>query len=155
MKFIVMVCATFFDWVNPVSTNAKPACMNMTRKPAMSVHMMLMAILLWPTVSITSASCGLAASFTVTSLAVPVAAPDGSAAGAVACVCAWAVNGRATVDTNSASASAVSTKRVSRRAHRMGEFPPQVIIMNGVRRKKSGRLPQEQVQRHPPTDIYA
>ena len=40
----------------PVSTMAKPACMNMTRKPAMSVQTMLMAILLWPTASITSGS---------------------------------------------------------------------------------------------------
>ena len=46
MKFIVMVCATFFARVKPVSTNAKPACMNMTRNPARSTHTMLIAILL-------------------------------------------------------------------------------------------------------------
>ena len=64
MKFIDMVCAAFFARVKPVSTIAKPACMNMTRKPATSVQTMLIAILLWPTVSITSVSVGLAASFT-------------------------------------------------------------------------------------------
>ncbi len=42
------------------------------------VQTMLIAILLWPTVSITSASVGLAASFTATSAAVPVVAPVGS-----------------------------------------------------------------------------
>ena len=78
MKFIAMVCAAFFARVKPVSTIAKPACMNMTRKPVTSVHMMLMEILLWPTVSITSASVGFFGSLTATSLAVPVAAPLGS-----------------------------------------------------------------------------
>src|SRR5258708_23417567 len=54
--------------------------MNMTRKPVMSVQTTLMAILLWPTVSITSGSVGCLGSFTVTSLAVPVVAPVGSGA---------------------------------------------------------------------------
>lgn len=31
MKFIIMVWAADFARVKPVSTNAKPACMNMTR----------------------------------------------------------------------------------------------------------------------------
>src|SRR5206468_1106949 len=42
------------------------------------VQTMLMEILLWPTVSITSARVGLAGSFTGTSAAVPVTAPVGS-----------------------------------------------------------------------------
>lgn len=71
MKFMLMVCDAFFARVKPVSTIAKPACMNMTRKPVMSVHTMLMATLLWPTVSITSASVGAFASATATSFFVP------------------------------------------------------------------------------------
>src|SRR5436309_9716652 len=43
MKFIVMVCAAFLARVKPVSTIAKPACMNITRNPATSVHTKLMA----------------------------------------------------------------------------------------------------------------
>ena len=43
MKFIAAVCAAFFARQRPVSTNMKPACMNITRKPAMSVHTKLMA----------------------------------------------------------------------------------------------------------------
>src|SRR5882762_11629260 len=46
MKFMVMVCAAFFERVNPVSTSAKPACMNITRKPATSVQTKLMATVL-------------------------------------------------------------------------------------------------------------
>src|SRR5467141_762082 len=46
MKFIVMVCAAFFARVKPVSTRAKPACMNITRKPATSVQTKLMATVL-------------------------------------------------------------------------------------------------------------
>src|SRR5258708_24654029 len=80
MKFIEMGGGGFFARQNPVSTSANPACMNMTRKPVMSVQTTLMAILLWPTVSITSVSVGCLGSFTVTSLAVPVVAPVGSGA---------------------------------------------------------------------------
>src|SRR5260370_36595724 len=80
-KFYVMVWAACFGRGNAVSTSAKPACMNMTRKPVMSVQTKLMEILLWPTVSMTSASVGFFGSFTGTSLAVPVVAPVGSAAG--------------------------------------------------------------------------
>src|SRR6266498_3938610 len=43
MKFIVIVWAAFLARVNPVSTMAKPACMNITRNPATSVHTKLMA----------------------------------------------------------------------------------------------------------------
>ena len=86
MKFIPMVCATFLARVSPVSTSAKPACMNMTRNPVNNVQTTLRAIRLWPTVSITSVSVGFLGSFTVTSFAVPVGAPVGSlrAAGAAA-----------------------------------------------------------------------
>ena len=38
MKFIDIVWAAFFARMRPVSTSAKPACMNMTRKPAISVQ---------------------------------------------------------------------------------------------------------------------
>ena len=93
MKFIDIVCAAFFARVKPVSTIANPACMNMTRKPVSRVQTMLIAILLWPTVSMTSTSVGLAASFTATSAAVPVTAPVGSGprgVGAGAASVAWA-----------------------------------------------------------------
>src|SRR5882672_10409101 len=43
MKFMVMVCAAFLARVKPVSTIAKPACMNITRNPATNVHTKLMA----------------------------------------------------------------------------------------------------------------
>src|SRR3954467_15100135 len=92
MKFMLMVWAAFFARQKPDSTIAKPACMNMTRKPQTSVHTKLIAILLCPTVSITSGSVGCAASFTVTSLAVPVVAPVGSPAGAAWAACALTVS---------------------------------------------------------------
>ena len=38
IMFIAIVWPAFFAWVKPVSTIAKPACMNMTRKPAKSVQ---------------------------------------------------------------------------------------------------------------------
>src|SRR3979490_359211 len=50
MKFIVMVCAAFFARVKPVSTSAKPACMNITRKPATSHQAKLMATV-WASIS--------------------------------------------------------------------------------------------------------
>src|SRR2546425_1742324 len=78
MKFTAIVWAAFWARQKPVSTSANPACMNMTRKPVSSVHMRLMAILLWPAVAITSFSVGFLASLTVTSLAVPVLSPVGS-----------------------------------------------------------------------------
>src|ERR1044072_2881946 len=43
MKFIVIVWAAFLARVKPVSTMANPACMNITRNPATSVHTKLMA----------------------------------------------------------------------------------------------------------------
>src|SRR6185503_15820265 len=72
------VWAAFLSRVKPVSTIANPVCMNMTRKPARSVQTKLIEILLWPTVSITSAIVGFAGSLTATSAAVPVMAPVGS-----------------------------------------------------------------------------
>src|SRR6266478_2915778 len=78
MKFIIIVCATFFARVKPVSTSANPACMNMTRKPVNSVHMMLIETRLWPAKSATSSRVGLPAVFAVTSLIPPVAVPAGS-----------------------------------------------------------------------------
>ena len=44
IMFIIMVCATFLDRVNPVSTSANPACMKNTRNPVMNVHMMFVAV---------------------------------------------------------------------------------------------------------------
>src|SRR3989475_3969961 len=97
MKFIIIVWATFFARVTPVSTRAKPACMNMTRNPVMSVHMMLMATRLWPAKSATSTSVGLPASLAVTSAMPPVAVPPGSGfgggAGAGAAAAAGAAGG--------------------------------------------------------------
>src|SRR5438094_2335745 len=89
MKFIIIVCATFFARVKPVSTSANPACMNMTRKPVNRVHMMLMETRLWPAKSATSSSVGLPAVLAVTSPMPPVAVPagsgfDGGGAGAAA-----------------------------------------------------------------------
>src|SRR2546422_4515252 len=78
MKFIIIVCATFFARVKPVSTSAKPACMNMTRKPVSKVHMTLIDTRLWPAKSATSSSVGLPAVFAVTSPMPPVAVPAGS-----------------------------------------------------------------------------
>ena len=43
MKFIIMVWLAFFARARPVSTIAKPACMNLTRKPVMSVQTKLVA----------------------------------------------------------------------------------------------------------------
>src|SRR6185503_835694 len=107
MKFIDIVCAAFLARVKPVSTIAKPACMNITRKPVSSVHTMLIETLLWPTVSITSTSVGCAASLTGTSAALPVAAPVGSGPGAGVC-CAQP----AERSPNTASPSAAPSKKL-------------------------------------------
>ena len=40
---MLIVCATFFARHIPLSTSAKPACMNITRNPAISVQMKLIA----------------------------------------------------------------------------------------------------------------
>src|SRR5436853_1988792 len=44
MKFMVIVWPAFFERVKPVSTSAKPACMNITRNPATSVHTKLIDV---------------------------------------------------------------------------------------------------------------
>ncbi len=38
MKFMLIVCAAFLARQRPVATSAKPACINITRKAASSVH---------------------------------------------------------------------------------------------------------------------
>src|SRR5260370_28066192 len=48
MKFIIIVWLEFLTRIRPVSTKAKPACMNMTRYPHTRVQTKLMAILFWP-----------------------------------------------------------------------------------------------------------
>src|SRR5713226_1346511 len=48
MKFIIIVWLAFLTRIRPVSTKAKPACMNMTRYPHTRVQTKLMAILFWP-----------------------------------------------------------------------------------------------------------
>src|SRR6266850_7826618 len=78
MKFIIMVWPAFLARVKPVSASAKPACMNMTRKPATSTHTKLIDTRLWPTKSATSSSVGLPAVLAVTSATPPVAVPAGS-----------------------------------------------------------------------------
>src|SRR5438093_11582509 len=40
---MLIVCAAFLARLNPVSTIAKPACMNITRNPATNVHTKLIA----------------------------------------------------------------------------------------------------------------
>src|SRR5260221_4804044 len=54
MKFVAMTCAALLARHRPVSTSAKPACMNITRKPVTSVQTMLMETLLWATFLISS-----------------------------------------------------------------------------------------------------
>ncbi len=100
-----MVWAAFLARVKPVSTRAKPACMNMTRKPVIRVQMMLMEILLWPTASAISARIGLPASLAVMSLTVPVVVPAGSGASVTA--------GAAAAAGAVAGSSALTTKRQS------------------------------------------
>src|SRR6266481_2870000 len=86
MKFIIMVWLAFLARHSPVSTMAKPACMNMTRKPVTSVHMKLIAILFCPAWLTTSAMVrplafgvlSVIGSATATSDTVPVRAPSGS-----------------------------------------------------------------------------
>ena len=58
MKFMLIVCIAFLARVKPVSTSAKPACMNMTRKPVTSSQTMLMAIRFWSTMSASFAAYG-------------------------------------------------------------------------------------------------
>src|SRR6266567_4412405 len=80
MKFIIMVWLAFLARHKPVSTMAKPACMNITRKPVISVQTKLIATLFWPTWFTTSASV----MGTGAGLAAAGAAGGGLAAGACA-----------------------------------------------------------------------
>ena len=82
MKFMLIVWAAFLARQNPVSTMAKPACMNMTRKPASSVQTMLIDDLVVADGVHHLGQVGAAGFFTGTSLAVPVVAPVGSLTGA-------------------------------------------------------------------------
>ncbi len=58
MKFMVTVWLAFFARVKPVSTMAKPSCMNMTRNPATSVQTKLIATVLSATDLATSSIFG-------------------------------------------------------------------------------------------------
>src|SRR2546429_7287517 len=58
MKFIAIVWLAFLARVNPVSTIAKPACMNMTRNPATSVQTKLIEVLVSATAFATSSIFG-------------------------------------------------------------------------------------------------
>src|SRR5216683_4791348 len=79
MKFIIMVWFAFLARQRPVSTNANPACMNMTRKPVTNVHTKLIAIRFWPIMLTVSASVRpFLLSETTISLTVPVSVPPGS-----------------------------------------------------------------------------
>ena len=76
MKFIDIVCDAFFARQSPVSTSAKPACMNMTKKPVINVQTMLIEITFLPTRSATSLSVSpLAASATGILATPPAFAP--------------------------------------------------------------------------------
>jgi hypothetical protein len=77
-KFIAIVWATFLALVRPVSTMAKPACINMTRNPASRVHIIFIATLLWPTASATSCAVGAPGVTEGISKALPVLTPLGS-----------------------------------------------------------------------------
>ena len=97
MKFMAMVWPAFFACVKPVSTIAKPACMNMTRKPVTSVHTKFMAMRLWPTLSanltasgstfpsfVMSSAVGELGASPIASAATPVFTPEGSGWGSAA-----------------------------------------------------------------------
>ena len=58
MKFMLIVCIAFLARVKPVSTSAKPACMNMTRKPVTSSHVKLIPRRFWSTRSASFAAYG-------------------------------------------------------------------------------------------------
>src|SRR3989442_4033992 len=115
MKFIDIVWAAFLARQKPVSTSAKPACMNMTRKPVSSVHMRLMAILLWPAVAITSSSFGAFGSLTTTSLAVPVLSPVGSGTATGAAATGAGAGGGAVVAAGSTGAAGAWARAMDRK----------------------------------------
>src|SRR5204863_7517909 len=79
MKFIIMVWLAFLARHRPVSTIAKPACMNITRKPVIRVHTKLIATLFWPAWLTRSPMVRpFLLSLTTTSDTVPVSDPSGS-----------------------------------------------------------------------------
>ncbi len=49
MKFVIMTCIALFARQKPVSTIAKPACMNITMKPVTSTQTKLTAMRFWLT----------------------------------------------------------------------------------------------------------
>ena len=60
-RFIIIVCAAFFARVKPVSTSAKPACMNSTSTPPTISHARLMARWSWAI----TADCAVSVAFCV------------------------------------------------------------------------------------------
>ncbi len=79
MKFIVIVWAAFLARVKPVSARAKPACMNITRKPATSVQTKFSDTRVCPRAAPISSSVGLPATFDGTLAIPPVLSPVASA----------------------------------------------------------------------------
>jgi hypothetical protein len=77
MKLVIITWAAFFLRQKPVCTSANPACMNITRKPATSVQVKLMAILFLPAASLTGVAWS-----TPMSDEAPVTSPQGSPAAA-------------------------------------------------------------------------
>ena len=47
--FIIIMWPAFFARVRPVTKNAKPTCMNNTKKPVINVQVKLMETPRWPT----------------------------------------------------------------------------------------------------------
>src|SRR6266511_2632126 len=77
MKLVIITWAAFFLRQKPVSTRAKPACMNITRNPVTRVQAKLMAILFLPTASVTAFAWPCS---TPMSAELPVTSPQGSPA---------------------------------------------------------------------------
>ena len=97
----------FFTRVSPDSTMAKPACMNMTRKPQTRVQTKLIAILFCPIWLPASAIVGPAfASVTVMSAMFPVRVPPGSPFARSAGVGALAAPSRSSAVAGGAGAAA-------------------------------------------------
>src|SRR6266508_3273932 len=77
MKLVIITWAAFFLRQKPVSTRAKPACMNITRNPVTRVQAKLMAILFLPTASVTAFAWPCS---TPMAAELPVTSPQGSPA---------------------------------------------------------------------------
>src|SRR5947208_3513202 len=85
-RFIIIVWAAFLARVNPVSTSAKPACMNSTRMPPSISHVTLMEtrfFSVWPA-SVLTASPGAVPAGRTFSMFVPVLEPSRSPSVAIA-----------------------------------------------------------------------